>query len=83
MQQVGAEALPRVLEFGEGPGVRAVVRVYRLGWDLSGGRDVDAVVALPEGAIVPVGAEVEFEGVLVRADSLMRNLFVDDGRLVG
>jgi len=69
-------------EFGSGPGVRAVVRVYRLGWDLYGGRDVDAVVALPEGTVAAVGSEITFEGHLVRADTLMRNLFVADGRLV-
>lgn len=75
------------LEFGGGPGTRAVIRVHRLGWDVYGGRDVDAVVALPaEAHAVLRGAgdrEVAFEGRLVRADSLMRNLFVAEGRLLG
>jgi hypothetical protein len=47
---------------------------------------VDAVVALPaEAHTILQGAgdrEVAFEGRLVRADSLMRNLFVAEGRLL-
>jgi len=74
------------LEFGGGPGTRAVIRVYRLGWDMYGGRDVDAVVALPAAAHAVLrdagNGEVVFEGRLVRADSLMRNLFVAEGRLL-
>jgi len=75
------------LEFGGGPGTRAVIRVHRLGWDVYGGREVDAVVALPAEAhavLQDLGdREVAFEGRLVRADSLMRNLFVAEGRLLG
>jgi len=74
------------LEFGGGPGIRAVIRVHRLGWNLYGGRDVDAVVALPATAHAVLRdageGEVTFEGRLVRADSLMRNLFVAEGRLL-
>ncbi len=74
------------LEFGGGPGTRAVIRVHRLGWDVYGGRDVDAVVALPAEAHAALRSagdrEVAFEGRLVRADSLMRNLFVAGGRLL-
>lgn len=73
------------LDFGGGPGKKALVTVYRLSVDLFGGRDVDAVVWLPEedyGHLRGwVGEEVAFAGVLLRCDQLMRNLYVADGRL--
>ena len=74
------------LDFGRGPGTKAVFRVYRLGFDLYGGRDVDAVVRLGEEAHEVLRdrreEEFTFEGTLLRVDSLMRNVYVEDGSLV-
>jgi hypothetical protein len=75
--------LIRARESGRGAGLRAVVRVHRLRSDLYGGREVDAVVELPADADVPsIGDPLTVEGRLIRADTLMRNLFVADGRVV-
>ena len=82
-----ARAYTTDLDFGDGPGVKAVFGVAVLSHDLFGGRDVDAVVALPpgaEGVLTDGRGEVfTFEGTLDRVDSLMRNFFLVDGSLVG
>ena len=74
------------LDFGRGPGVKAVFEVHRLTVDLFGGRDVDAVVQLPADAedVLRNGRDeiFTFEGTLVKVDALMRNLFLENGRLV-
>ncbi len=73
------------LDFRNGPGTKALVRVHRLANDLYAGRDVEAVVELPpEAADVLAtrrGELVSFTGRLVRCDPLMRNLYVAGGRL--
>ena len=76
----------RDMVFGDGPGARANLLVYEVQQGPYGGREVQAVVRLPEGADDPLrsrrGERIAFAGVLVRCDSFMRNLFVDSGRLV-
>ncbi len=73
------------LDFRDGPGTKAVVRVHRLANDLYAGRDVEAVVELPPEAIDELrdrrGELVSFRGRLTKCDPLMRNLFVEAGRL--
>lgn len=72
------------LDFGDGPGTKAVVTVATIESDLYGNTAVDAVVALPAepGAALARGDVVTFTGTLDRADAMMRNLFVRDGRIV-
>lgn len=74
------------LDFGRDPGTKAVIRVHRLGWDLYGGRDVDAVLRLPEDAEERLTGlrdeEVAFEGTLLRVDPLMRNIYLADAVLI-
>ncbi len=73
------------LDFRDGPGVKALIRVHTLANDLYAGRDVEAVVQLPPAAAADLeqrrGQRVRFSGTLVRIDPLMRNLFVANGRL--
>jgi hypothetical protein len=69
--------------FGQGPGTRAVFKVYRLAGDNYGGREVRAVVQLPETAKDSLsggtGKTCILEGTLVSCDAFMRNLFLADG----
>lgn len=71
-------------DFGDGPAVKAVFRVADLTNDLYAGREVDAVVRLPEGARerVKVGETYRFTGSLSRCDPTMRNLYIQDAELV-
>lgn len=71
--------------FGSGPAVKAIVEVHDLGSDVYGGRRVDAIVSLTgeaEKLRARIGEDVVFEGMLLRCDSLMRNIYVEHGRLV-
>ncbi len=73
------------LDFGDGPGTKAVITVASIQSDLYGNTEVDAVVALPadQGAPLARGDVVSFTGTLHKADAMMRNIFVRDGRLTG
>ena len=72
------------LDFGDGPATKAVVTVATIESDLYGNTAVDAVVALPAdaGAALARGDEVTFTGTLDKADAMMRNVFVRNGRIV-
>lgn len=69
------------LDFGSGPGTKAVVRVATISSDLYGNTEVDAVVALPAGLTFSRGDVVTFTGTLHRVDAMMRNVYVADGRV--
>ena len=70
-------------DFGDGPGVKAVFAIATLGTDLYAGREVDAIVRLPQGAedTLSIGQRYGFAGTLSRCDPAMRNLFVSDATL--
>ncbi len=71
-------------DFGDGPGTKVVFAVHALANDLFAGREIDAIVHLPqlsEDSIEP-GETHTFTGTLLRCDPAMRNLFVTDGELV-
>lgn len=72
------------LDFGDGPATKAVITVASIESDLYGNTAVDAVVALPAepGAALARGDVVTFTGTLDRADAMMRNIFVRNGRIV-
>jgi len=69
------------LDFGKGPGTKAVIRVASISSDLYGNTEVDAVVALPASLQFDRGDVVTFTGTLHRVDAMMRNVFVADGRI--
>ena len=75
------------LDFRNGPGTKAVFHVHDLGSSLYAGRDVEAVVQLPEGLVDDLrgrhGEEFTFTGTLDRIDAIMRNLYVRGGELTG
>lgn len=70
-------------DFGAGPGIKAVFEIATLASDLYAGREVDAVVRLPDGAegTLHVGQRYGFAGTLTRCDPAMRNLFVSNATL--
>ncbi len=71
-------------DFGDGPGTKAVFAVHTLTNDLFAGREIDAVVHLPQASTegLEPGETHTFTGTLARCDPAMRNLFVADGELV-
>jgi hypothetical protein len=71
------------LDFGPGPGSKAVIAIAEIEHDLYGVSEIDAVVALPAGTAARLnrGDQVTFGGYLLKADSMMRNIYVRDGRL--
>jgi hypothetical protein len=71
-------------DFRNGPITKAVIEIATIENDLYGNARVDAVVAFPPetGQRLAEGRDVTFTGRLVKADGLVRNLFVADGRLV-
>ncbi len=70
-------------DFGDEPGVKAVVTIASVQHDLYGNTSIDAVVALPPGS--DRGKErhdtVTITGVLAKVDPLMRNIFIEDATL--
>lgn len=70
-------------DFGDEPGVKAVVTIASVQHDLYGNTSIDAVVALPPGS--DRGRErhdtVTISGVLAKVDPLMRNIFIEDATL--
>lgn len=71
-------------DFRNGPITKAVVEIATIENDLYGNARVDAVVAFPPGTgqHLAEGQDVTFTGRLVKADGLVRNLFVADGQLI-
>ncbi|MFC2177391.1 tetratricopeptide repeat protein [Actinomycetota bacterium] len=71
------------LDFGPGPGSKAVIAIAEVEHDLYGVSEIDAVVHLPSGTAARLdrGDPVTFSGRLLKADSMMRNIYVRDGRL--
>jgi len=72
--------------FGSEPGGKAVLEVHEVATSVYGNRQVFAVVRLPEECVAGLqarrGETVTFEGRLSGIDAMMRNLYVEDGRLV-
>ena len=70
-------------DFGDEPGVKAVVTIASVQHDLYGNTSIDAVVALPPGS--DHGRQrhdtVTISGVLAKVDPLMRNIFIEDATL--
>jgi hypothetical protein len=73
----------RDLDFGSEPGSKIVVAIAEVEHDLYGVSEIDAIVAVPPGTAAHLsrGDPVAFTGNLLKADSMMRNIFVRDGRL--
>lgn len=71
------------LDFGEGPGSKLVVAIAEVEHDLYGVSEVDAVVAVPADSASHLsrGDRVSFTGRLLKADSMMRNIYVEAGQL--
>lgn len=71
-------------DFGDEPGVKAVITIATVEHDLYGNTEIDAVVALPPGS--DKGRQrhdtVTFTGVLAKVDPMMRNIFIEDGALI-
>lgn len=74
----------RDLDFGSGPGTKAVIAVASISSDLYGNTEIDAIVSLPAEPGRPLDRHdsVRFTGTLHKVDSMMRNVFVSDARLV-
>ncbi len=73
------------LDFGAGPGIKAVVTVAMIESDLYGNTAIDAVVDFPAHTAHAFqrGDEITFSGILAKVDPMMRNVFVTEGRLAG
>ncbi|MCP3973671.1 MAG: tetratricopeptide repeat protein [bacterium] len=72
------------LDFGDGPGTKLVVAIAEVEHDLYGVSEVDAIVALPADSASHLsrGDRVTFTGRLLKADSMMRNIYIAAGRLM-
>jgi len=70
-------------DFGSEPGTKVVVALAEVEHDLYGVSEIDAVVQVPAGSATHLnrGDRVSFTGRLLKADSMVRNIFVRDGRL--
>jgi hypothetical protein len=78
------ETYSRDDDFGEGPGVRAVLLVHEITGESWGGREVRAVLQLaPEHEELRArrGGTIAFRGRLVACDGFLRELRVADGAL--
>lgn len=76
--------VPRDLDFQAGPGSKLVVAIAEVEHDLYGLSEVSAIVHVPLGTAdhLERGDRVAFGGKLLKADSMMRNVFVESGRIV-
>ncbi len=71
------------LDFGDGPGLKAVVTVATVDHDLYGQTTIDAVIQLPPGGPeLGRGRPVTVTGTLDRIDPLMRNVYLTEGEVV-
>ena len=69
-------------DFGQEPGVKAVVTVAEVEHDLYGNSTIDAVVQFPAGTSIRRDDVVTFTGRLIKVDPLMRNIYVANGTLI-
>ena len=71
------------LDFGPDRGSKAVVAIAEVDHDLYGVAEIDAIVQLPAGTAASFerGDQLAFSGHLLKADSMMRNIYVRDARL--
>ncbi len=79
-----ARDVPDDLDFQAGAGTKMVVAIAEVEHDLYGVSEVDAIVHVPMGTAAGLqrGDRVTFTGKLLKADSMMRNVFVEKGRIV-
>jgi len=79
-----AEVVDRDRVLGDGPFTKAIIEVASLENDLFGNTVVSAVVALPTQTADTLfeGSTVTFAGTLIGIDALVRNVYVDEARLV-
>ena len=88
VQWMGAVRTHRLFQhdsdFGDGPATKAVITVAKIDHDLYGNTTIDAVVRLPASAAdrLERGQQVTFEGTLTGIDAFVRNLFIEDAKLV-
>lgn len=80
-----ARDIPDDLDFQAGAGTKMVVAIAEVEHDLYGVSEVDAIVHVPMGTAAHLerGDRVTFTGKLLKADSMMRNVFVENGRITG
>lgn len=78
-----ARDVPDDLDFQAGAGTKMVVAIAEVEHDLYGISEVDAIVHLPLGTTghLKRGDRVAFSGRLLKADSMMRNVFVEQARI--
>lgn len=78
-----ARDVPDDLDFRAGAGTKVVVAIAEVEHDLYGVSEVDAIVHVPLGTAAHLqrGDKVTFTGRLLKADSMMRNVFVENGRI--
>lgn len=73
------------LVFGSSPGVKAVIEIHESDSMTYGDRKIKAVVELPESEYTRlrerVKQEILFEGLLLKVDGFMRNIYVGSGTL--
>jgi hypothetical protein len=71
------------LDFGPDRGSKAVVAIAEVEHDLYGVAEIDAIVQLPAGTAAGFerGDQIAFRGRLLKADSMMRNIYVRNARL--
>ncbi len=71
------------MDFGPERGSKAVVVIAEVAHDLYGVAEIDAIVHLPAGTAAGFerGDQIAFVGRLLKADSMMRNIYVRDGRV--
>ena len=71
------------LDFGPDSGSKAVIAIAEVEHDLYGVAEIDAIVQLPAGTAAGFerGDQLAFSGRLLKADSMMRNIYVRDARL--
>jgi len=69
-------------DFDSGPITKAIVHVATIENDLYGNAEVDAIVAFPPDTTLERGDEITFTGTLVKADGLVRNLFVAEATVL-
>ncbi len=79
-----AKDVRRDLDFRAGAATKMVVAIAEVEHDLYGVSEIDAVVQVPLGTAnhLQRGDHVTFTGKLLKADSMMRNVFVEEGRII-
>lgn len=67
------------LDFGAGPGVKAVISIGAVDLGPYGTVEIDAVVAFPSDTELAIGQQVEFTGVPFKLDGFSRNVLLREG----